>query len=304
MHAGQRVVEVAQTVVSQGESTFASQGHGATLRTWLSIGIAIAVTTLVASVGCSDSSTSNSSPVLFVSCPVGETATIETERWRAEVRQPEFALRVVRPSGETLIETSGALRFTTVTGQKSPFDEGWSPRGQRPEAGTVARIACDATSFWLIVTRAQIDLTNPDAVRWWQDTIYDRAARFGVDGWMNGFGEYVGATTVSSDGRLGWEVHNDSPRLWPRTAREFWEERRPDGDWVFFSRAGYTGIWRYSPVVWTGDQRTDWSKGDGLPTVIPAVQSLGISGVPVVATDIGGLLCLTTPPTDRELYYR
>jgi alpha-glucosidase (family GH31 glycosyl hydrolase) len=159
-------------------------------------------------------------------------------------------------------------------------------------------------TFFLLGNRSQLDLTNPDAVRWWQDTIFDRAARFGADGWMNDFGEYVAATTVSADGRLGWEVHNDYPKLWARTTREFWEERRPDGDWVFFSRSGYTGSWQYSPVVWTGDQTTDWSEGDGLPTVIPAVQSLGISGVPVVATDIGGLLCLTAPPTDRELFYR
>ena len=158
--------------------------------------------------------------------------------------------------------------------------------------------------FNLFENRSQIDLTNPDAVRWWHDTVFDRAARHGADGWMNDFGEYTPATSVSADGRLGWEVHNDYPRLWARAAREFFEERRPDGDWVFFSRSGYTGSWQYSPVVWTGDQATDWSEGDGLPTVIAAVQSLGISGAPVVATDIGGFLCLITSPADRELFYR
>ncbi|KPK50355.1 MAG: hypothetical protein AMJ63_14850 [Myxococcales bacterium SG8_38_1] len=540
--------------------------------------LVVALATFLTSQGCRASSAPSSSPGLRVSCPAGETAIIETAHWRGEVTQPDFALRVVRPSGETLIETSGPLRFTTVTGQEDPFDEGviapWT------EAGTVTSIRCNASSlgvelsaaagddplmmlsftsdgdpralritsrvdprvsegvnriaidlahtsndryygmgqryeeaehsgnelvvwteegcnfecvdelptgvpipfylssrryglliddtrfsrfdfgktdprktaielshdrlalrvfvgddplevieaytqfagripelplpwvfapwisantkhkgdnlnaesrtreiaalmraeriptsgiwnedwaggdgellytedfhldethypdwagmiddmhalgfrvfayfqpyltvgtedysyaanrdyllrdrdgtpatFFLVGERAQLDLTNREAVRWWQDTIFDRAARFGVDGWMNDFGEYVGATTVSADGRLGWEVHNDSPRLWARTARELWEERRPDGDWVFFSRSGYTGSWQYSPVVWTGDQTTDWSKGDGLPTVIPAVQSLGISGVP-------GLLCLTNPPSDRELFYR
>ena len=75
-------------------------------------------------------------------------------------------------------------------------------------------------TFFLVGERSKLDLTNPDAVRWWKDTIFERAAQFGVDGWMNDFGEYVGATTVSADGRLGWEVHNDYPRLWARTARE------------------------------------------------------------------------------------
>ncbi|MGB5191861.1 MAG: TIM-barrel domain-containing protein, partial [Polyangiales bacterium] len=481
--------------------------------------LVVALATFLTSVGCRDSSTPGSSPGLVVSCPAGGTAIIETSRWRAEVTQPDFALRVVRPRGETLIETSGPLRFTTVTGQESPFETGvvapWT------ETGTVTTISCDSTSldvelsaaaggdplmmlsltsdddpralritaqvdpgvsegvnrvaidlvrtgddryygmgqryeeaehsgnelvvwteegcnfecvdelptgvpipfylssrryglliddtrfsrfdfgktdpakteielshdrlalrvfvgddplevieaythfagripelplpwvfapwisantkhkgdspnaesrtreiaalmraeriptsgiwnedwaggdgellytedfyldeihypdwagmiddmhalgfrvfayfqpyltvgtedyryaaerdyllrdpdgapatFFLVGNRSNLDLTNPDAVRWWQDTIFDRAARFGVDGWMNDFGEYVGATTVSADGRLGWEVHNDYPRLWARTARELWEERRPDGDWVFFSRSG------------------------------------------------------------------
>ena len=75
----------------------------------------------------------------------GFVLPICTSRWRAEVTQPDFALRVVRPSGETLIETSGPLRFTTVTGQEDPFDEGvvapWT------ETGTVAGITCDASAL-------------------------------------------------------------------------------------------------------------------------------------------------------------
>jgi len=159
-------------------------------------------------------------------------------------------------------------------------------------------------TFWLIVDRAQLDLTNPQAVAWWTTTIYERAAEFGIDGWMNDFGEYTPTEARFFDGRDGWELHNAYPRMWARVARQYWDERRPDGDYVFFSRSGYTGSWQYSPVVWTGDQDTTWSDSNGLPAVIAAATSLGISGVPVVATDIGGFLCLFNPPADRELFYR
>ncbi|MGB5220750.1 MAG: TIM-barrel domain-containing protein, partial [Polyangiales bacterium] len=107
--------------------------------------LVVALATFLTSVGCRDSSTPGSSPGLVVSCPAGGTAIIETSRWRAEVTQPDFALRVVRPRGETLIETSGPLRFTTVTGQESPFETGvvapWT------ETGTVTTISCDSTSL-------------------------------------------------------------------------------------------------------------------------------------------------------------
>ncbi|MGB5350703.1 MAG: hypothetical protein WBN10_13945, partial [Polyangiales bacterium] len=107
--------------------------------------LAVAVGTFLASVGCTASSAPSSPVGLRVSCPAGGTAIIETARWRAEVTQPDFALRVVRPSGETLIETSGPLRFATVAGQEDPFDEGvvapWT------ETGTVAGITCDASAL-------------------------------------------------------------------------------------------------------------------------------------------------------------
>lgn len=187
----------------------------------------------------------------------------------------------------------------------------WVPVGQEQFVAATEADALvknpegDVSTMWLLANRATLDVTSPDAVRWWSSTLYEEAAQYGVDGWMNDFGEYIDPTDQFADGRDGREMHNAYPRLWAQVAREYWDARRPDGDYVFFSRSGYTGSWRYSPVVWTGDSNTDWSQGDGLPSVIAAVTSLGISGAPVVATDIGGFLCLTgAPPADRELYYR
>ena len=40
--------------------------------------------------------------------------------------------------------------------------------------------------------------------------------------------------------------------------------------------------------MWAGDQNVDWSTGDGLPSVIPAALSLGMTGISRVHFDIGG----------------
>jgi alpha-glucosidase len=86
--------------------------------------------------------------------------------------------------------------------------------------------------------------------------------------------------------------------------REFFDKARPDGDYVFFIRGGYTGVQKYAPVMWTGDSNTNWERLDGLPSVIPAVASVGISGFPITATDIAGYTCLTTSSADKELFIR
>lgn len=152
----------------------------------------------------------------------------------------------------------------------------------------------------------QPDLTQPAAGEWWQQRFFKRAADYGVDGWMHDFGEYTPAESRYGNGEDGWAMHNAFPVMWAKAGREFWERERPDGDWVFWMRSGYTGSWKYAPVMWTGDQNMDWEKYDGIPSVIPAVNSVGISGSPVTATDIAGYHCIPgiSPPTDKELFFR
>ncbi len=50
------------------------------------------------------------------------------------------------------------------------------------------------------------------------------------------------------------------------------------------SRAGYAGIQRHA-AVWTGDTPSTW---DGLAQTLPMLLGLGVSGVPIVGSDIGG----------------
>jgi alpha-glucosidase (family GH31 glycosyl hydrolase) len=57
-------------------------------------------------------------------------------------------------------------------------------------------------------------------------------------------------------------------------------------------------------VLWPGDQQTDWSDGDGLPSVIPMGIGLGLTGFPYFGGDIGGYMSEGTTPTTEELWYR
>lgn len=62
------------------------------------------------------------------------------------------------------------------------------------------------------------------------------------------------------------------------------------------TRSGFSGIQRYA-AVWTGDNSSTW---EHLAMAIPMCLNLGLSGVPLVGTDIGGFL----GECSAELYVR
>lgn len=124
---------------------------------------------------------------------------------------------------------------------------------------------------------------------------------YGMDGWMSDFGEWVPLDAVLSDGSDATVYHNRFPIEWHRLWREVMDEVRPDGDFAVFARSGFSGIHAHSQIHWVGDQEADWSPHDGLPTVIPAMLNLGMSGIPYVTHDIGGF---SGGPSSKELFMR
>ena len=58
--------------------------------------------------------------------------------------------------------------------------------------------------------------------------------------------------------------------------------------------------------MWAGDQNTTFGRDDGLASVIPIMTHAGLSGIPILGTDIGGYSNFTpaTPPTTKELFLR
>lgn len=148
------------------------------------------------------------------------------------------------------------------------------------------------------------DFTNPGARDYVRDALRAMVLDFDMDGWMADFGEWAPTDAVYFDGSDPIARHNLYPVDWISISREAMDEVRPDGDWVVFARAGFTGVQRHSMIHWIGDQETDWSETDGLPTVVPALLNLGLSGVPWVTHDIAGFSGTLAPPSTKELYLR
>jgi sulfoquinovosidase len=149
----------------------------------------------------------------------------------------------------------------------------------------------------------QADLTLPGAREYIKDAFRKMVTEYGFDGWMADFSEWTPLDAVVSDGTDPIEVRNTYPTEWQRLTREVMEELRPDGDWVMFARAGWSGTQGAAQIHWTGDQETNWSELDGLPTVVPAMLNLGLAAQPYVTHDIAGFARGTGPSTE-ELYMR
>ncbi len=155
-----------------------------------------------------------------------------------------------------------------------------------------------------------IDFTNADAVAWYQQQM-QLALDDGWDGWMYDFAEYVPEDAVFANGMSGLEAHNLYPLLYQKTAHDLLEQQRP-GEYLVFARSGYAGPTPFGfagtgglvPMVWAGDESTDFDLADGLPAALTAALNAGMSGIPLWGSDIGGYHSIFNPPPDEEVYLR
>jgi alpha-glucosidase len=133
-----------------------------------------------------------------------------------------------------------------------------------------------------------IDFTNPQAAAWFGRRILrENMLGIGMAGWMADFGEYLPTDVVLADGDP-MLLHNAWPVLWARVNAEAIGDR----DAVFFMRSGYTGSQAHCPLLWGGDQCVDFSRHDGLGTVICGALSAGLVGNAAHHSDIGGYTSL------------
>jgi sulfoquinovosidase len=149
---------------------------------------------------------------------------------------------------------------------------------------------------------AMVDFTNPDAVTWYQGHL-QQALDDGWDGWMYDFAEYVPQDAVMWNGMSGMEAHNLYPVLYQRAATELLEKKKPK-DYLIFVRSGFMGTGGLVPMVWAGDQSTDFDLADGLPAALVGALNAGMSGIPLWGSDISGYHFIYNPPPDKELYLR
>jgi alpha-glucosidase (family GH31 glycosyl hydrolase) len=146
----------------------------------------------------------------------------------------------------------------------------------------------------------QFDFSAPAGVAFY-GTLLDQAYQDGHDGWMEDFGEYTPADLRSADGTPGTAMHNRYPVLYHAAAWSF--ARRRARPLVRFSRSGWTGAARSSQVVWGGDPTVDWGY-DGLASSVRNGLTMGLSGVSLWGSDIGGYFAISAPQTTPELLRR
>lgn len=149
-----------------------------------------------------------------------------------------------------------------------------------------------------------VDLTKLAAFEWYKGVIKRNLISFGLSGWMADFGEYLPTDAVLASGESSERAHNAWPALWARCNREAVDESGRAGDILYFMRAGGPGSQRYCPMMWAGDQNVDWSEDDGLPSVITAALSLGLSGHGLSHSDMGGYTTLYGMRRTKELFLR
>lgn len=149
-----------------------------------------------------------------------------------------------------------------------------------------------------------VDLFNPDAVEWLRGYQLTAVTDIGIDGWMADFSEWYPLEAPDA-----WENHNVYPLQYQRVNDAHLREARPDGNYVFFPRSGWAsvngGSGGVTPVMWGGDQNTEWEYDDGFPTIIPIGAHVGLSGVPIFGSDIAGYNSIgNIENTSKELWFR
>ena len=147
---------------------------------------------------------------------------------------------------------------------------------------------------------AQIDFTTRGGAGFYSSLLREAYAH-GYDGWMEDFGEATPPDSVTADGQPGTVHHNLYPVPYHRAGWEFARrQRRPIARFV---RSGWTGVHPYAQIVWGGDPSAAWGF-DGLRSAIYNGLTMGLSGIGIWGSDIGGFHSLGLTRLTPELLIR
>lgn len=150
-----------------------------------------------------------------------------------------------------------------------------------------------------------IDFTRAESRAWFAERILGREMLdIGIDGWMADFGEYLPTDLRLADGSDPMEAHNRWPVLWAEVNAMALASRGKTGEAVFFMRAGFSGVQAHCPLLWAGDQSVDFTRHDGIGTVITGALSAGLLGNAYSHSDCGGYTSLHGNVRSAELLER
>ncbi|KQM21112.1 alpha-glucosidase [Novosphingobium sp. Leaf2] len=150
-----------------------------------------------------------------------------------------------------------------------------------------------------------VDFTNPASLDWFAERVIGREMlNLGLSGWMADFGEYLPVDLRLHDGSDPMLAHNRWPVLWAQANARAIASRGKTGEAVFFMRAGFTGVQAFCPLLWAGDQSVDFTRHDGINTVITAALSAGLVGNAYSHSDVGGYTSLHGNVRNADLIKR
>lgn len=150
-----------------------------------------------------------------------------------------------------------------------------------------------------------VDFTREETAAWFAERILGREMLdIGIDGWMADFGEYLPTDVRLASGESPMTAHNRWPVLWAEVNARALKSRKRWGDALFFMRAGFSGVQAHCPLLWAGDQSVDFSRHDGINTVITGALSSGLVGNAYSHSDCGGYTSLGGKVRSAELIQR
>ncbi len=151
------------------------------------------------------------------------------------------------------------------------------------------------------------DFTNPAVRDWWAKTLVPLETAVGIDGlWIdmnepsdfNASGSVPDTLAVNGDGQAATmaAAHNVFALHEAQATFAGLQAAYPDRRPFVLTRAAYAGIQRYA-AAWTGDAP---STAGTLAGTLPMLLGLGLSGEPLVGSDVGGY----SGSSDPALYAR
>lgn len=146
------------------------------------------------------------------------------------------------------------------------------------------------------VQTGNLDFTNPTTVGWWEKNIQRILTVHNFDGWMEDFGEWTQDDHRFAAGKTGRVMASLNPLFYHKITYEIAHRIKPDV--VEFARSGAPGSQAFTRVLWGGDQTADWSSDNGLPSVVTAGITAGLSGFAVWGPDI------VSSSRSKELFIR